>query len=338
MKISERIDQVKQVPGCIWRWIKRVPGCSWRKIKSLFVGDSAVKPLHLTWTAWAAGLFPLILSATAAIFIYRNDPTLGGFSFTAEGFNQAFTHFFRVPLLLLSASVALLALVAYNHRSEQTARSIEEQQSQNRFSNYFTHIREFSEYARGEADRAKGGTKALEQFVVLRHVYRWFYPAASPSSGMLHLSEDRLAEIECIAGPVVTLRDVVTQMCHKYVTEEPSPQNDEASGFIVTHHHDELALALISLDVLGKICDPDYSVRDYVTPIAFAHSQSHCRLLAMLSIFDGSEVASRVRRAFLALDKDIEKIQQDFKRMKINIPKKPRDLLAEGDLRRLSGE
>lgn len=338
MNSSERIDQAKRVPARIWRWIKRAPGCSSRWIKSLFVGDSAVKPLARTWTAWAAGLIPLVLSATAAIFIYRNDPTLGGFSLTAEGFNQAFTHFFRVPLLILSASVALLALVAYNHRSEQTARSIEEQQSQNRFSNYFTHIREFSEYARTEAGHSEFMTKAIEEHVTLRHVYRWLYPNSSPSSGDFLLPESRVLAIEHVTETATKFRDILAYLLASREGDAPLFQDDEVLGYILTNHHSDLSDALRELDGIGKICNAEYSNAKHVPSTALKAGQTHCEILAVLCSFDGSTEAIQLRQAFRVLRSEVIRIQKHLTSLKVTIKAKTADIQAEGKLRELSGE
>lgn len=61
------------------------------------------------------------------------------------GFNH-FLVVFRFPLGILAIIIPVIALLAANHRSEQTKEQIKVTNEQNIFSNYYKHIDEFSKY------------------------------------------------------------------------------------------------------------------------------------------------------------------------------------------------
>lgn len=97
----------------------------------------------------------ILLSVAASICTIAINDTLY-FSFNSDGFNSA-ANIFRVPIGLFTLSIPALALLAANHRSEQTKqqmtltrnqiartdRQIEIAAGQNVFSNYFKHLEEF---------------------------------------------------------------------------------------------------------------------------------------------------------------------------------------------------
>ncbi|MCK5605541.1 hypothetical protein KAR91_26850 [Candidatus Pacearchaeota archaeon] len=62
-----------------------------------------------------------------------------------KGFNNVFT-IFKWPLTLLALIIPIVALLAANHRSEQTKAQILSTNEQNVFANYYKHIEEFEKY------------------------------------------------------------------------------------------------------------------------------------------------------------------------------------------------
>lgn len=65
--------------------------------------------------------------------------------YSYEGFNHALV-VFRVPLSILALIIPIVALLAANHRSEQTKEQIRVASEQNSFSNYYKHVEEFEKY------------------------------------------------------------------------------------------------------------------------------------------------------------------------------------------------
>lgn len=74
----------------------------------------------------------------------QHSTTLG---FVFHGANL-FLQIFKVPLGISAMAFPLVALVASNHRSTQTARLIKLQNSQNIFANHYTHMDKFTEYCK----------------------------------------------------------------------------------------------------------------------------------------------------------------------------------------------
>lgn len=82
------------------------------------------------------------------IIIYNSDIDL---DLSYKGFNR-FVEIFKVPLGTLALLIPSVALLAANHRSEQTREQILTAQSQNNFSNYYKHIEEFDKYCKAHSD------------------------------------------------------------------------------------------------------------------------------------------------------------------------------------------
>lgn len=67
------------------------------------------------------------------------------FDWSYQGFNQA-VKIFSVPLSILALIIPVVALLAANHRSEQTKEQIRIAAEQNNFSNYYKHLDEFNKF------------------------------------------------------------------------------------------------------------------------------------------------------------------------------------------------
>lgn len=91
---------------------------------------------------WAIGIHVAIASASALAILITGDY---GFSPTADGFNRFLTDF-KLPIGFLAMLIPVMALLATNHRSEQTREQIRVAESQNVFANYYKHMEEFERY------------------------------------------------------------------------------------------------------------------------------------------------------------------------------------------------
>lgn len=145
-----------------------------------------------------------IVSAAALSFIAILWNGKYSFSFSSEGFNNAVT-LFKFPIGLLTVSIPALALLAANHRSEQTKRQmaltlnqiersdrqIEISHSQNRFSNYFKHHEEFDKRFKKDSDSTP--------FVwSTSYLYGLLFPEAR--KGNLNLSLEAKNDLEICAS------------------------------------------------------------------------------------------------------------------------------------------
>ena len=74
------------------------------------------------------------------------------FNWGYEGFNLFFT-VFKFPLSIAALIIPVIALLAANHRSEQTKEQIRVTHEQNVFSNYYKHIDEFTKYLSERVDK-----------------------------------------------------------------------------------------------------------------------------------------------------------------------------------------
>ncbi len=78
----------------------------------------------------------------STVIVFKSDIE---WDFSYNGFNDALV-IFRFPLGILATIIPIVALLAANHRSEQTKEQIRVTNAQNIFSNYYKHMEEFSKY------------------------------------------------------------------------------------------------------------------------------------------------------------------------------------------------
>ncbi|WP_135457657.1 hypothetical protein [Vibrio echinoideorum] len=99
--------------------------------------------LHLQ-VVWGAISALLTFAIVIALVIIFNTSLVWDLS--ANGFNY-FIFVFRFPLGILAMIIPIVALLAANHRSEQTKEQIKATGLQNNFSNYYKHLEEFVKYS-----------------------------------------------------------------------------------------------------------------------------------------------------------------------------------------------
>lgn len=115
---------------------------------------------------WIMVSILLVMSISSASVIVANSDLEVDLSYS--GFNY-FISVFRFPLAISALIIPIVALLAANHRSEQTKEQIRVTNSQNVFSNYYKHIEEFTKYL---------GVR-VEKSVDLRFAHNNLYPNAS---------------------------------------------------------------------------------------------------------------------------------------------------------------
>ncbi len=96
--------------------------------------------LKILW--FVVGGFAAFAAFIALIVGLNSEITL---EYSYTGFNHTIV-VFRVPLAILALIIPIVALLAANHRSEQTKEQIRVANEQNSFSNYYKHIEEFEKY------------------------------------------------------------------------------------------------------------------------------------------------------------------------------------------------
>ncbi|HCH2826085.1 TPA: hypothetical protein NKS99_000652 [Vibrio parahaemolyticus] len=109
----------------------------------LFDPNKSFIALPIVW--WFVCIIVLI-AFLLTLVIAINTPLSKDFS--ADGFNY-FLSAFRFPLGVLALIIPIVALLAANHRSEQTKEQIRVTNLQNVFSNHYKHIEEFKKYVEG---------------------------------------------------------------------------------------------------------------------------------------------------------------------------------------------
>lgn len=143
--------------------------------------------LHLK-VVWGAIIFLAVLALVASIFIISNTRLICDPS--AKGFNN-FLSLFRFPLGMLGMIIPIVALLAANHRSEQTKEQIRVTGLQNNFSNYYKHMEEFCKYFES---RNKPGIHSLNT----RYIHGKIYPKLQ-QTGDFSICNELLRLIESVS-------------------------------------------------------------------------------------------------------------------------------------------
>jgi hypothetical protein len=134
--------------------------------------------LHLG-VVWFAILLLIIISVIISGIIIYKTPLI--FDLSSSGFNY-FVSVFRFPLGILTLIIPIVALLAANHRSEQTKEQIKVTGIQNNFANYYKHLEEFIKYFDKQKD--------LEHITGARYIHKRLYPDSQ--SGDYALCENLL--------------------------------------------------------------------------------------------------------------------------------------------------
>ncbi|MCE9680607.1 hypothetical protein LZP69_15755 [Shewanella sp. AS1] len=133
-------------------------------IKSeMFNPNKSFLSLPIVW--FTVSTFLLLSCVSTAFIIYKSNLEL---DLSYNGFNS-FISIFKFPLGISALIIPIIALLAANHRSEQTKEQIRVTNAQNVFSNYYKHIEEFTKYL----------SERVDTNIDLRYAHSKFYPRAS---------------------------------------------------------------------------------------------------------------------------------------------------------------
>lgn len=180
---------------------------------SIFDPDKSF--LDLTVVRTTIGIIGMVALLVTAFIAFHMPLTL---DLSGDGFNHAVAQF-KVPIGILTISIPLLALLAANHRSEQTKkqmiltlsqiertdRQITMVQGQNIFSNYFKHLEEFDK-------RFKGKDNDIAMHVTSPYkLHHFLFP--NSRHGKLELSKNAISIAEDTATAFIRL-------CRRFKYEE----------------------------------------------------------------------------------------------------------------------
>ncbi|ELO1812190.1 hypothetical protein QXB70_001884 [Vibrio fluvialis] len=143
--------------------------------------DAEISFLDLRVVRITIGTMLLISIGIAVIICIQ---TRLEFRFDYEGFNNLL-NIFKVPLGVSALIIPIVALLAANHRSEQTKKQIEVTNKQNCFSNYYKHLEEFEKYF-----KKYEGVDEYMATLDSRHMHGLIFPGSL--TGDLTLSDNYL--------------------------------------------------------------------------------------------------------------------------------------------------
>ena len=185
----------------------------------------------------------LAIALTITVAIIYNDNLTANFSYA--GFNNALT-IFKVPLGILASIIPIIALLATNHRSEQTKEQIRLTNENANFSNYYKHTEEFEVFI--EKHALKDGLKVEYP----RKLHKTIFPHAKkgnyrvPSSINEHIDDCLIKIVDAAKGTenssetewrkaLISLRDPVNNFAKHYQISMPSQ-----SGKSITYGPDSV--------------------------------------------------------------------------------------------------
>lgn len=100
---------------------------------------------HLVDTSWFRAAIAVPISISIGVGLFFTEHTSLSLARSPEGMNN-FLQMFKLPLGIASLALPIVAVVAANHRSMQTAQQIKAQNSQNIFSNHLEHKDFFAKF------------------------------------------------------------------------------------------------------------------------------------------------------------------------------------------------
>lgn len=160
----------------------------------------------------------LLTSIFIALIIYNQSRL--EFRFDYEGFNNLL-NIFKVPLGFSALIIPIVALLAANHRSEQTKKQIEVTNKQNCFSNYYKHLEEFEKYFK----KYEGKDEYMSK-LDSRHMHGLIFPRSL--EGDLTLSDNYLNVFDFIY-------DKLEELSYSYRNQtliDHRKINEDISGFL----------------------------------------------------------------------------------------------------------
>ena len=170
--------------------------------------------LHLK-IVWLVIILLFSIALVISIVIIKN--TQIGWDLSANGFNN-FISLFRFPLGILTLIIPIVALLAANHRSEQTKEQIRVTGLQNDFANYYKHLEEFIKYVDKQ--------ERLKNLAGARYIHKMLYPNAQ---------EGKYGICENLHLTIIKANEIPLQLLRKYPSNfKEKIQDDDLSMYINT--------------------------------------------------------------------------------------------------------
>ncbi|WP_441258187.1 hypothetical protein ACS18Q_18515 [Vibrio sp. Vf1514] len=160
----------------------------------------------------------LLTSILIALIIYTQTGL--EFRFDYEGFNNLL-NIFKVPLGFSALIIPIVALLAANHRSEQTKKQIEVTNKQNCFSNHYKHLEEFEKYFK-KYEKVDECMSTLDS----RHMHGLIFPKSL--EGELTISDNYLNVFDFIYDTLEKL----SYSCRNKTLINHHELNKEISSFL----------------------------------------------------------------------------------------------------------
>lgn len=175
-------------------------------------------------------LTSITLATIASIVIVLNSRLAPNFSF--EGFNQVLT-VFKVPLGILAITIPIIALLAANHRSEQTKEQMRLASENNNFSNYFKHLSEFQLHL-------ERTTKFCKHFELTntKHFHLKIFP--NSKSGNYHASSNEIDRLNTILDEYIILSNETFEIQDLYFEIKKRKESEELSSSQLAELESEL--------------------------------------------------------------------------------------------------
>ncbi|MBL4261737.1 hypothetical protein [Vibrio fluvialis] len=170
----------------------------------------------------------IMLSASIVMALIIYNQTRLELRFDYEGFNNLL-NIFKVPLGFSALIIPIVALLAANHRSEQTKKQIEVTNKQNCFSNYYKHLEEFEKHFQKYESVNRNMTR-LDS----RHMHGLMFPRAL--EGDYRVSDNYLNIYDFIY-------DMLEKISYSYVNEtliNHKQLNKEITGYLAQKGFREL--------------------------------------------------------------------------------------------------
>ncbi|QNH05393.1 hypothetical protein HNQ27_22420 [Pseudomonas sp. B11D7D] len=156
--------------------------------KNLF--DPNKSFIELPIAIWTTAIFLAIAALITATIVANSDLN---FAPTHEGFNYA-ANAFKFPLGILATLIPIIALLAANHKSEQTKEQMRLASTNNNFTNYFKHLSEFESYIEKHQEDKSIIIKSI------RNLHKLSFPYAKlgnyqASNSLIKKSEETIEKI-----------------------------------------------------------------------------------------------------------------------------------------------
>lgn len=181
----------------------------------------------------AIGLIGLISIVVTAVITWKSGLVFCG---SYDCFNNA-VDIFKVPIGILALIIPIVALLAANHRSEQTKQQIKAALDQNKISNHFKNLLEFERYCRDVINKPK------QCITDIRTAYNIVYP--NSREGNIYISKEFILSFD----------ESIRELVHLYGDRESNDCSewDKTAESILLHTRSVLIFNCFQDDHLNVI-------------------------------------------------------------------------------------